>query len=247
MLCSFVLTGWVLARANIKRIAFESEYLDGFFHSSTQHLHIRIAPDKYFYVEHYRTHSNSGTNATIETIENNQLLAKLSAKKIRWLPAEEKWQLKDWVLRKIEGSEERIQHGHTLETVLSIHPNDFSINPKLHETLTLPELDIHIEALQSKGADNAHVFLTEKYVRYMSPFATIILTCMGVVVSARKTRRGVGLQLAAGFVLAFVYIAFFLFSKGIAEAKGTSLLLTVWMPNIVFSLLGVGLYRFTPK
>jgi lipopolysaccharide export system permease protein len=246
-ICSFALTGWILANANMKRVAFETEYIDGFFHNRSQHLHIRIAPDRYFYVERYRTYNNSGTNVTIETVKDNRLLEKLSAKKIKWLREEEKWQLQDWMIRKMEGPEEHIQLGNTLDTVLSIHPNDFSMNPKLHETLTLPELHTQIETLKSQGADNVHIFLTEKYVRYMSPFAAIILTFMGVVVSARKTRRGIGLQLAAGFILAFVYIAFFLFSKGIAEAKGTHLLLTVWMPNIVFSVLGIILYRLTPK
>ena len=246
-LCSFVLTGWVLAKANIKRIAFETEYISRFFHSRSQHIHIRIAPDRYFYVERYRTYDNSGTNVTIETIKDNQLLEKLSAKKIKWLQQVGKWQLQDWTIRKIEGLEERIQYGKTLDMFLSIHPNDFSINPKLHETLTLPELSTQIEMLKGKEADNVHVFLIEKYVRYMSPCSAIILTLIGVLVSARKPRRGVGLPLAIGFILAFVYIACFLFSKGIAEAKGTHLLLTVWMPNIVFSVLGVILYKFTPK
>ena len=245
--CSFVLTGWVIAKANIKRIAFETEYIDGFFHSHSQHLHVRIAPNRYFYVECYRTYNHSGTNVTIETIEDNQLLEKLSAKKIKWLSKEQKWQFQDWIIRKIEGQEEHIQRGDTLNMFLNIHPNDFSINPKLHETLTLPELDTHIESLKEKGADNVHIFLIEKYIRYMSPFAAIILTFMGVMVSARKTRKGIGLQLAIGFILAFVYIACFLFAKGFAEAKGTHLLLTVWTPNIIFSMVGIVLYRFTPQ
>ena len=246
-LCSFALAGWVLAKANMKRVAFETEYINGFFHNRSQHLHIKIASNRYFYVERYRTYNNEGTNVTIETVKDNQLLEKLSAKKIKWRQHEKKWQLQDWTIRKIKGLEEHIQHGKTLDKFLSIHPNDFSINPKLHETLTLTELNTHIETLKSKGADNVHIFLTEKYVRYMSPFSAIILTLIGVVVSARKTRRGTGLQLAMGFILAFVYIACFLFSKGVAEAKGTHLLLTVWMPNIVFSVLGVVLYKFTPK
>ena len=246
-LCSFVLTGWILAKANVKRIAFETEYIDGFFHSRSQRLHIRIAPDRYFYVERYRTYNNSGTNVTIETIKDNQLLEKVSAKKIAWLQQEEKWRLHDWMIRKINGLDEHIQHGSTMDTVLNIRPDDFSINPRLHEALALPELNNHIEALRSKGADNSHIFLTEKYVRYMSPCAAIMLTFMGVVVSARKTRSGSSLQIALGFTLAFVYIAFFIFAKGIAEAKGTHLLLTVWMPNIVFSVLGLVLYQRMPK
>ncbi len=246
-LCSFVLTGWILAKANMKRVAFETEYITKFYYNNAQHLHIRMPPDRYFYVEHYRTYNQSGTNVTIETIRDNQLIEKLSARSIQWLQEEEQWQLQDWIIRKMEGIEEHIQHGKILNVVLNIRPDDFNMNPNLHETLTLPELNTQIEALKSKGADNVHIFLTDKYVRYMSPFAAVVLTFMGVVVSARKTRKGIGLQLAVGFILAFVYVACFLFAKGFAEAKGTHVLLTVWMPNIVFSILGIILYRLVPK
>lgn len=245
---SFVLTGWALAKANKKRIDFEAEYnMQTVFRGRSQHLHIRIDPHRYFYVQHYRAYNNSGTNVIIETVEGHQLTEKLSARRIQWMEAEEKWQLQDWMCRRIEGLKEQITQGSTLDLAMDLHPNDFSINPKLHETLTLPQLNTHIASLKNKGADNVHFFLTERYVRYMSPFAAIILTFMGVVVAARKARGGVGLQIAVGFILALIYVACFLFAKGIAEAKGTYLLLTVWTPNIVFSALSLVMYRFVPK
>lgn len=168
--CSFVLTGWVMAKANIRRVAFETEYINGFFNNRSQHLHIKIAPNRYFYVARYSTQHHVGTHVTIETIENNELLEKLSARRIYWLPTAQTWQLQDWTRRTLDGQEERIQRGSTLDISLDIQPDDFSINPRLHETLTLPELNAHIQVLKSRGADNVHIFLIEKYVRCMSPF-----------------------------------------------------------------------------
>jgi lipopolysaccharide export system permease protein len=246
-LFSFALTGWILADANKKRVAFEVEYIDSPLRTSTRHLHIKLGPDKYLYVGRYRSYNSSGSDVTLETISNSQLYEKLSAKSMKWVEEEGKWQLKDWMLRKFDGLEEHITKGSIMDLTLDLSPNDFSINPRLHETLTLTELDAHIQKLKEKGAANVHIFLVEKYVRYMSPFAAIILTFMGIIVSARKVRGGAGLQIALGFVLALVYIAFFLFAKGAAEVKGTNLLLTVWMPNIVFSLLTMFLYRLLPK
>ena len=247
VVCSFSLTGWFLAKANIKRVDFETAYIDSGFSSRPQHLHIRTDPTHYLYVERYRTYNNSGTNVTIETIENNQLVEKLSARRLVWLASKEQWQLQDWVRRKLEQPEAQIEQGDTLDVAISLHPKDFSINPRLHEILTLPELDAHIASLKNKGADNVHIFLTEKYVRYMTPFAAIILTFMGVLVAARKSRGGMGPQLALGFILAFVYIAFFFFAKGIAQAKGTHLLLTVWTPNIIFTTISILLYKLLPQ
>mgnify|MGYP005839794013 CR=1 FL=1 len=244
---SFILTGWVLADANKKRVAFEIEYIDSPLRISTNHLHIKLAPETYLYVGRYRSYKKLGTDITLETIRNAQLKEKLSARSMKWVEATGKWQLKDWMHRRFEGLEEHISQGSVIDTTLNLSPDDFSINPKLHETLTLPELNAHIQNLKEKGAANLHVFITEKYVRYMSPFAAIILTFMGIVVSARKVRAGAGLQIALGFILALIYIAFFLFARGAAEVKGTHLLLTIWMPNIVFSLVSAFLYRLMPK
>jgi lipopolysaccharide export system permease protein len=91
------------------------------------------------------------------------------------------------------------------------------------------------------------VFVVEKYVRFANPFAIIILTMIGLIVSARKSRGGVGFQIALGFMLAFVYIMFFMMSKGMAESGTMPPLLAVWLPNIIFSGIGVLLYYTIPR
>ncbi len=244
---SFLLTGWILAEANKKRVAFEIQYIDSPFRTSSRNIHIKLSEDTYLYVGYYRSYNNTGSDITIETIRDYQLIEKLAAKSMRWIEEKGQWELKDWINRKIDGLDEKITDGAFLEVAFNLHPDDFIINPKLHEMLTLTELNAYIKKLQAKGTDNLNVFLTEKYIRYMSPFAAILLTFMGVVVCARKSRGGVGLQIAIGFILALVYIALFLFSKGAANVKGTHLLLTIWMPNILFSCISLVLYKLTPK
>jgi lipopolysaccharide export system permease protein len=108
-------------------------------------------------------------------------------------------------------------------------------------------LEETISKVRSRGADGIEVFLIEKYLRFANPFAMVILTVIGVVVSARKSRGGVGFQIALGFVLAFLYILFFMMSKGIAQSGGMPPMLAVWLPNIVFSFIGLILYRTVPR
>lgn len=246
-LCSFVLTGWVLADANKSRVAFETQYFDGPLRTQSKHIHVKLSEDTYLYVGYYRSYNHSGSDITLETIRDYQLVEKLSAKSMRWVEENETWELQDWMSRKMDGLEETITHGSSLELAFNLHPNDFIINPKLQYMLTLTELNAYIKNLRAKGTGSLHVFLTEKYVRYMSPFAAIILTFMGVVVCARKSRGGVGLQIALGFILAFVYIALFLFAKGSATVKGNHLLLTVWTPNLLFGTISLVLYKLLPK
>ena len=137
--------------------------------------------------------------------------------------------------------------GVKIDTTLNLFPKDFQNKHLLHETFTLPELNRHIDLVRSRGADGIEVFLIEKYLRFANPISVIILTIIGFLVSARKSRGGVGFQIALGFSLAFIYILFFMMSKGIAEGGGMPPLLAVWLPNIVFGAVGVGLYYTLPR
>ena len=81
----------------------------------------------------------------------------------------------------------------------------------------------------------------------MSPFAAIILTFIGVILSSRKTRGGSGFQIALGFLLAFIYIIMFLLSRTFAEAGTAYPMLSVWIPNLAFAMTGLFLYKTVPR
>ena len=91
------------------------------------------------------------------------------------------------------------------------------------------------------------MYLLEKYTRDTRPLAIVILTIIGVIVSARKSRRGVGWQVALGFFLAFVYLLFFMLAKGVAQSGNMNPILAVWLPNLVFTGIGVALYHTIPR
>ncbi len=153
----------------------------------------------------------------------------------------------DYSIRKIDGLQETLTHGTKVDTLLNLYPSDFDSDFSLYETFTFPELDSYISLLSSRGADGVETYLLEKYSRQTRPFAIIILAAIGVIMSARKSRRGVGWQVALGFVLAFVYLLFFMLAKGIAESGNLNPIVAVWLPNIIFAAIGVILYHTIPR
>lgn len=244
---TFVQVGWILPKANKIRNTFEKTYVKSEYTFSDRNVHITIAPDVYAYLESYNTASKTGNKFTMETIKGNKLLQKLSADKIVWQDKKKKWTLQNIQVRTIDNLKETLTYPKDMDTTINLFPKDFESNYNLYETFTLPELNTYIELLRSRGADGLEVYLIEKYVRFTQPFAILILTSIGVIVSARKSRRGVGWQIALGFMLAFIYILFFLLSKGVAEAGTVSTLFAVWLPNIVFSFIGLLLYKTLPR
>ncbi|MBK6264034.1 LptF/LptG family permease [Marivirga sp. S37H4] len=246
-LFSFFLNSYVIPKANKTRIAFEIAYTKKPFYFNDRNIHLKIAPEIYAYMESYNNQRDVGYRFTLERIADKELKEKLSARRIEWDSAKSSWTIKDWELRKFDGFKEKVTNGAEIDTVLNFTPNDFANSHGLQETLTMAELNDYISLLRERGADNVKVYLIERYIRYMSPFAALILTFIGVILSSKKTRGGTGFQIALGFVIAFVFIIFFILSKAIAENSTMNPILAVWLPNITFTVLGLILYKFVPR
>jgi lipopolysaccharide export system permease protein len=135
----------------------------------------------------------------------------------------------------------------TRDTTLNLHPKDFASTYRLAETLTLPELNAFIQQKIDRGANDTQTYLSEKYERYAYPFAILILTVIGVILSAGKSRSGVGGKIALGFVLAFIFIIFVILSRNLAAVGSLSPMLAAWIPSMVFTVIGLALYRLVPK
>lgn len=246
---SFVFTGWIIPDANKFRVAFEQNYFDGDYSFSERDVHFKVSPTTYAYVSSYDNKRNIAFRFTLEEVDDLDLIYKLTSRQAQWDTTLEAWQLTEWSVRRFDGLVEHYQFESVEDTLIKINmfPSDFGNLNSLEQTLTLPEIDEEIAKLRMKGADNIPIYLIEKYVRYMSPFSAIILTFIGVILSSRKTRGGVGFQIAMGFVIAFIYIILFVAAKSNAENGNSDPMLAVWFPNIVFTFLGILLYRLVPK
>jgi len=244
---TFVMVGWIVPMANKVRVPFEHKYINGAYFFDKRDIHIKIAPDVYAYLESYDNSLKTGYRFSLEKIKGTDIQVKLMADRITWDSTRNKWQFHDYRIRFDEPGNKRVAFGSQIDSTLNLFPKDFENKHLLHETFTLPELERHIDLVKSRGADGVEVYLIEKYLRFANPFSVIILTVIGFLVSARKSRGGVGFQIALGFTLAFVYILFFMMSKGIAEGGGMPPLLAVWLPNLIFSGIGVVLYYTIPR
>ncbi len=245
---TFFLINWTIPMANKQRLDFELKHMKNAFRFSQQDVHIQVAPKTVAYIQSYENMTNIGYQFGIDIIEKNRLVQKLDAERILWDSLKRKWRIENYTVRTIDGLKETLKKGKSLDTALNLHPGDFQSKYMFNERLTLPELDTYITLLRSRGADNTASYVVEKYSRFTYPFAVIILTAIGVILSSRKNRRGVGAQIATGFVIAFVYVLlYYLMVKGVAPNGSMPMLLAVCIPNIAFTLLAMILYKTVPK
>jgi lipopolysaccharide export system permease protein len=244
---TFYMYGWVIPRASKIRHGFENRYVRGHYYFDKRNVHMKIAPKTYVFMESYNNTINTGYQITLETIDSNKLKDKISASRMIWITESGKWRLEFYTKHTFDGFKENQTKGDHIDTTLNLNPKDFETQHMLYEQLTINELDAHVNLLRERGAENVEPYLIEKYKRIAYPFAIIILTIIGVIVSSPKTREGVGLQIAMGFALSFVYIILLLISTSFAESADIPASLAVWIPNIIFSIIGFIMYLRVPK
>lgn len=244
---SFGLNAWIIPNANKGRVAFEVAYVKGAYYFSERNIHFKVGPQDYVYMDRYSNQNDIGYRVTLETFEGTELKEKMFATQMAWDSTTHKWTLKGWNRRILGEQGEKFEKGFEMDTTIAIWPTDFENTYNLHETFTLPELNDYIDLQQSRGADDTLVYIVEKIIRFTQPFTVVILTFIGVIVSARKARGGAGFQIALGFLIAFIFIIFFIMARASAEAGSMPPILAIWMPNIIFSCIGFVMYHTIPR
>jgi len=196
----------------------------------------------------YSAATNTGYDFSIEEFVGDTLKSKLISSRIAWNKEKEKWVITNWKMRELDGDKEQYTVGKQLDTLLGFVPSEFSKDPsKIKEQLTLPELEEYIDRMKLRGSSNVVEFQIEKYKMLANTFATFILTFIGVSISSRKIRGGMGFHLGLGLLLSFSYILFMQFSTVFATNGDMNQLLAVWIPNILFSVIALFVYKTAPK
>ena len=140
-----------------------------------------------------------------------------------------------------------IKRGSRIDTALTIGPGDFSRDPGFVGTMTYNELNAYIDLLRLQGSDELKLFLIEKHRRFANPFAVFILTLIGVSLSSRKIRGGIGMNIGIGLILSFSYILFLQFASQFSLKGTLGPMLAMWIPNIIYSIIAIVLYKLAPK
>ncbi len=244
----FYLTNFVIPHSSLIRMDFEDKYYRSAGRKiNVNNIHRMVFKDIYVYMESYSPLYFRGHNFTIEKIDGKRLVSKLSAPSVSWDTASGKWTVYNYTIREINGNTETMITGHEIDTTLTISPTDFSRDPGFVGTMTYRELTDYIDLLRMQSSDELNVFLIEKHRRYASPFAVFILTIIGVSLSSRKMRGGIGMNIGIGLALSFSYILFLQFASQFCLKGNLNPMLAMWIPNILYILIASILYKMAPK
>ena len=239
---------YVIPKGNVTRLNFEDKYKKKKKTEYVRNVQVEVDSGVIAYMERYENYNKTAYRFSLDKFVDKKLVSHLTAKSATYdTTTVNKWTLKNYMIREMDGMKETITKGERLDSIIKMEPQDFLIMKGQQETMTSSELSAYIERQRRRGFANIKEFEIEYHKRIAMSFASFILTIIGVSLSSRKVKGGMGMYLGAGLALSFSYILFQTVSATFAVNGNASPFLAVWVPNIVYTFIAIYLYRKAPR
>ena len=243
---NIVLSCYIIPPSNITRIEFTNTYVRNKRVDYGSNIQFKVEPNVIAYIARYDNSNKMGYRFSLEKFEGKTLKSRLTAQTITYDSAYQ-WHVNNYVIRNLDGMRETITKGSRMDTTINVTPSDFLISPTDCETMTSPQLKEYIARQRERGVGNIKSFEIEYHKRYAMIGAAFILTAIGMSLASRKTKGGMGINIGLGLLLSFSYIFFSTITSTFAVSGATSPFIAMWIPNIMYTIIAVILYRTAPK
>ncbi|MCF6169207.1 LptF/LptG family permease [Lutibacter sp.] len=205
-------------------------------------INLQLGPNDYIFLKSYTVRANIGYSFSYEKFEGTKLKYKLFADNIRWNKKDSTYKLINYRKRIILKDRDSIEFGSKLDTTFNFTPKDLVNVDYLAKEMTSFKLKEFIKISKQRGISNLNSYLVEFHKRTSLPVSSYILTFLAVALSSKKRRGGMGVNLAIGITLMFIYVFFLKIAEVLGAGADTNSFLMVWSPNIIFGALAVYLY-----
>lgn len=239
---SYLLSAYVIPPASIQMIEYKNKWVKNKEVVYGNNIQLQVKDGVMAYFASYDKPTRTGYHFSLEEYNGKTLKTRLTAENVRYDTAGI-WTVTNWQIRKFDGVKEKLKKGASLDTLLNIEPRDILISKNDEQTMTSPELKEYIERQKARGVANIQNFEIEYERRYAMTAAAFILTIIGLSLSSRKVRGGMGMNIGIGLVLSFSYILFMTVTSTFAVSGYTSARVAMWIPNILYTLIAIFLYR----
>lgn len=241
---------YFIPKGNVQRLEIEHKYIwrDN-DKGKTNDVHAFISPNEKVYFNGYQKKDSTARLFRLERYEEGKLVYMFKANNAKFLGEPDRWRFRNYEIRTFDGIDESLVlgFGKSIDTTLNVTPEIFVEYLNQQSMLTTPELIETIEKRKSRGVGGIEKYQLELYRRTAEAFTIIILTLIGVSLSARKVRGGLGLHLALGIGLGALYILISRFAIVFAMGQTIPPLLGIWLPNISFFIIALILVAKSQK
>ncbi len=239
---------FIIPQANAIRTSFVARYVSsGMAPTNSRSIYMRTDSFSFASIRYYDTTTKSGGNLSMETVKNQKVIYNLRADNFYWDTSKKAWRMTGIVERQVAEMDEKVTFKYEDTRKLPFEPVDLKRDEYMHTTMTNPELQRRIAKEKLRGSETVKDLEMENAHRTATPFAVVLLTLIGAIISSRKIRGGSGIHLAIGIIICAVFILADRFSTIFSTKGNLDPYIAAWLPNIVFGALTIYLYKKAPK
>lgn len=242
MIISLIFNHFIIPPSNKVRLEFEEQYYRVAI--TVQNFHAEFPNNEIVYFKTYTAENDLINDFVVEKWDDKgNLKGFIKAGAARNIKGTHNWQLYNYYERKVGHPNDEISEGLEKDTVFQFDIGELATRDNIAEAMNYFELKEFIERERQKGSSKVSMYEIELYQRTSYPFATYVLTIIGIAVASRKKRGGVGINIAIGLGIIFIYIFAMKVTTVAAINLGFSASIAVWVPNILFAGVAYFLYK----
>ncbi len=263
--------GWVVPVTNKLHFAIKRQYLGKDVIGGQRNVFLRISPSVNLLMDYFDPAKGEASQVSIErfdtaaamvvssldrsgataahvatdTISALKITERIDATSMRFDTTKNVWVMVSGVARNFSDPA-RVAATPFVEReipFLPITPHELNLSQQHVNELTLEEFRGRIEQERIGGRD-VNRLLVDYYAKFSFPFAAMIVIFFGIPFSSGQRKGGAAVQIAVTALVSAIYLILTEVSKTFSYADVVPPILTAWMVNILFLLVGMfNLYR----
>lgn len=246
VIISLFINHYILPVSNKKSLAFENKYyrdalnVSNYFADFPNHQTVQF--------DTYSSTENIVHKFVLERFsKKGDLEYILIARTAQNQKGTKNWKLTDYFERYVGNPHDKLIEGRSKDTIFPFELSQMAKRENVSSAMKTSELREFIHQEKMRGSSRIPLYELELHHRTSNPFATYILTIIGIAVSSQKKRGGIGVNIALGLSIVLIYVFAMKIMAVAAENVGFPALIASWIPNFVFGIVAIFMYRFAQK
>lgn len=247
---SIYFNGWVVPYSNAAKLQIEREQIGkNKTPGVLQNLSIQDSENQILTIRTYNEIDKSGESVSLQIFEDKELSdlkERFDATRITWDKNRLQWLFKNVTKRSFDSaglrtfsiSDSLYEDQLGSSGNIFITPERINIKQKKPDELVLTELRTFIDEMKNSGQDVTRAEV-DYYSKLSFPFANIVVIIFGVSLSLNQRKGSAALQFGISILVTFIYLGFIKISQTFGYNGDIDPMLTAWIANIIFFLIGV--------
>ena len=258
--------GWIVPKANVARFEIDRQQMGRNIVGGASNTFLRLSPTLNLQMDYFDAASNTAQTVSLERTDSTALLLapridtidgrprvgeddsirtlaiveRIDAAQMTWDSTSEAWTMRNGIARNLRDPERILATPFVERPVdgLGVTPAELMASQQQLEEMTLPEIKERIVRESTGGRDTRSLEI-DYFAAFSFPFAAFIVILFGLPFSGRRRKGGAAIPIALTAVISALYLIFTEVSKTLSFTGDVPAIVTAWVANAVFLVVGL--------